>query len=235
MLSVSLTPKVSLFQDFYPQHKPSQDILTKYYKGRYSCPHDGPPAAKSDDVARPRCRCLPSDPCWKRVPWASLNASVHGRLEVSVDEMAPCMKAIGSAECSAALEGSDDEFWLTSRPNGFQHTGLFGVWNISDRLSSYSVRAETEADFQATIAFAAAHNLRLVVKATGHDWYGRSTAAGSLLLWTHLRKEINWHESFVPAGSAEKGVPAVTVDSGVQFSDLVSTKVCTLRRSGSPW
>jgi len=130
------------------------------------------------------------------------------------------MTAIGSAECSAALEGSDDEFWLTSRPNGFQHTGLFGVWNISDRLSSLSVRAETEADFQATIAFAAAHNLRLVVKATGHDWYGRSTAAGSLLLWTHLRKEINWHESFVPAGSAEKGAPAVTVDSGVQFSDL---------------
>jgi hypothetical protein len=52
------------------------------------------------------------------------------------------------------------------------------------------VRAETEADFQATVAFAAANDLRLVVKATGHDWYGRSTAAGSLLLWTHLRKNM---------------------------------------------
>ena len=26
--------------------------------------------------------------------------------------------------------------------------------------------------------------------------YGRSTAAGSLLLWTHLRKNITWHSSF---------------------------------------
>ena len=82
------------------------------------------------------------------------------------------------------------------------------------------MRAVTEQDFTATVAFAAANNLRLVVKATGHDWYGRSTAAGSLLLWTHQRKAITWHEAFVPRGSAEAGVPAVTVESGVQFSDL---------------
>ena len=31
-----------------------------------------------------------------------------------------------------ALEGSDDEFWLAARPNGYQHTGLFNEWNISD-------------------------------------------------------------------------------------------------------
>ena len=37
--------------------------------------------------------------------------------------------------------------------------------------SEYSVLAETEEDFQHTVRFAATHNLRLVVKATGHDWY----------------------------------------------------------------
>ena len=60
----------------------------------------------------------------------------------------------------------------------------------------------------------------LVVKATGHDWYGRSYAPGSLVLWTHKRKQMTWHDAFVPAGSAEAGVPAVTVESGVQFSDM---------------
>ena len=181
---------------------------------------------KSDDNAAaaispwPRCRCLPADPCWEKVDWAALNRSVHGRLEASVDEMQPCMNDINSVSCSHALEGSDDEFWLTSKPNGYQHTGQFGVWNLTNRISSYAVRAETEADFQATVAFAAANDLRLVVKATGHDWYGRSTAGGSLLLWTHLRKEITFTDAFVPTGSTDAGVPAVTVQSGVQFSDL---------------
>ena len=44
----------------------------------------------------PRCRCLPADPCWQKVDWAALNSSVHGRLEVSVDEMRPCMDDINS-------------------------------------------------------------------------------------------------------------------------------------------
>jgi len=40
------------------------------------------------------------------------------------------------------------------------------------------------------------------------------------MLWTHHRKKIAFRTDFVPAGSADAGVPAVTVESGVQFSDL---------------
>ena len=81
--------------------------------------------------------------------------------------------------------------------------------------------AETEGQFQATVKFAHAHNLRLVVKNTGHDWYGRSTGAGSLLLWTHLLKNITFHDGFVAEGcDSSTAVAAVTVGSGVQFSDL---------------
>jgi hypothetical protein len=68
----------------------------------------------------------------------------------------------------------------------------------------------------------------------GHDWYGRSTAAGSLMLWTHLRKHMVWNDAYVPTGcTAEQtdqhytsavtgapGISAVTVGSGVQFYDL---------------
>ena len=165
-----------------------------------------------------KCRCLPTDPCWQRVDWDILNRSIHGRLEVSVDALQPCITNLRSRSCNEALEGSANEFWLNSKPNGFLHTGQFGIWNLSNQISSYVVRAETEEDFQATVIFARTNNLRLVVKATGHDWYGRSTAAGSLLLWTHLRKNTTFHESFVPIGSTAVGVPAVTVQSGVQFS-----------------
>jgi FAD/FMN-containing dehydrogenase len=71
------------------------------------------------------------------------------------------------------------------------------------------------------VKFAHDHNLRLVVKNTGHDWYGRSTAAGSLLLWTHLRKNITFHDGFVAEGcDASTAVDAVRVGSGVQFADL---------------
>jgi hypothetical protein len=52
--------------------------------------------------------------------------------------------------------------------------------------------------------------------------YGRSTAAGSLLLWTHLRKTITWHDDgFIAEGcAAATSTPAVTVQTGVQFADL---------------
>ena len=56
----------------------------------------------------------------------------------------------------------------------------------------------------------------------GNLRYGRSTSAGSLLLWTYLRKEITWHDDgYVAAGcSPDSAVPAVTLQSGVQFADL---------------
>ena len=42
---------------------------------------------------------------------------------------------------------------------------------MSGRQSLFAVEAETEADMVATVSFAAEHNLRLVVKGTGHDWW----------------------------------------------------------------
>jgi hypothetical protein len=97
--------------------------------------------------------------------------SVSGRLHKSKDELAACLPEYGgnikSEACGHALGSTDDEFWLANQPNGYQHTGLFNTWNISTDISEYSVLAETETDFQATVKFAGDHNLRLVVKNTG--------------------------------------------------------------------
>lgn len=137
-----------------------------------------------------------------------------------VDEFQPCLEDIGSKECNASLT-DDTAYWLADQPNGLQNTAHFGsAWNISVDHAAYTVRAETEEDFSATVAFAHKHNLRLVVKNTGHDWYGRNTAGGSLTLWTHNRKNLTWHDSYVAPGCSGEGVPAVSVQSGAQFYEL---------------
>lgn len=66
--------------------------------------------------------------------------------------------------------------------------------------------------------FAAAHNLRVAVKASGHDFLGRSTAKGSLLLWTHHLQNITFTDSFIVGGKNLGS--AMTVGSGVPANTL---------------
>lgn len=54
----------------------------------------------------------------------------------------------------------------------------------------YAVAAVTASDYQATIKFAKQHNIRLVIRNTGHDWLGKSTGAGAIAIWTHHLKDI---------------------------------------------
>ena len=176
--------------------------------------------AASSSAQAPGCRCVPPAPCWVAVPWAELNASVGGRLAATADPLAPCATDSNSAECAAALASSDDEFWLTARPDGYLHTGQFGVWNMSTAQAAFAVLAESEADVQAAVYFAAAHNLRLVVKSTGHDWYGRSTAAGALLVWTHQLNQIAFEPAWVGSCVGQAPVAAAVVGAGVQFQQL---------------
>ena len=66
--------------------------------------------------------------------------------------------------------------------------------------------------------FARIHNLRVSVKASGHDLLGRATAKGSLLLWTRHLQNVTFHDSFKVAGINHGS--AVTVGSGVGLHDL---------------
>lgn len=61
----------------------------------------------------------------------------------------------------------------------------------------YTVEARNAADIVAAVRFAAQHNIRLVVRNTGHDYNGRSTGAGALSVWTHNLKDtdiIDWRD-----------------------------------------
>jgi hypothetical protein len=63
--------------------------------------------------------------------------------------------------------------------------------------------------------------VKLVIKNTGHDYLGRSTAAGALSIWTHFMKDISFDSKFTPSG-CHKSAPehAVTIGAGVQLHEL---------------
>jgi FAD/FMN-containing dehydrogenase len=71
---------------------------------------------------------------------------------------------------------------------------------------------------QAAVKFASAYNLRLAVKASGHDYLGRSTAPNSLLIRTSHFQNIAFTDAFY-VGTQNLG-SAVTVGSGVHLQDL---------------
>lgn len=77
----------------------------------------------------------------------------------------------------------------------------------------YAVKAANVADYQATLAFAAKYNIRLVVRNTGHDYFGKSSGAGSLALWTHFLKDTQVIRSY--RSRAYRG-PAMKLGAGIQ-------------------
>jgi hypothetical protein len=83
----------------------------------------------------------------------------------------------------------------------------------------YSVDASGYQDVQRTVAFAASKNIRFVIRNTGHDYLGRSTGAGSLAIWTHHLKDINFVEKYK---SSDYSGPAFKVGAGVQGFEIMT-------------
>lgn len=84
----------------------------------------------------------------------------------------------------------------------------------------YGVAVESPSDISSVILFATNHNLRLVIKNTGHDYLGRSTAAGALSIWTHKMQNITFSSNFIPKGGEDGVGTTVTIGAGVQLANL---------------
>lgn len=79
---------------------------------------------------------------------------------------------------------------------------------------------ESANDISETIKFASTRNLRLVIKNTGHDFLGRSTARGALSIWTHKMQDISFSDNFKPHGCHHGVGTTVTIGAGVQLAQL---------------
>ncbi|KAE9411617.1 putative isoamyl alcohol oxidase [Gymnopus androsaceus JB14] len=181
------------------------------------------------------CKCFPTDPCWPSdAEWSALNTTLGGLLIATVPLGQPChdpdfnngtceylqdqwrlppihMNSSSSVMAPYFANQSCDPFTAESKPcrlGNYVH---------------YAVEAESAADVVAAIKFAQSHNIRFVIRNTGHDYLGRSTGAGALSVWTHHMKNITfkmWNDKYYQGNAVKMG-------AGVQGFDLLSAATLT--------
>lgn len=181
------------------------------------------------------CRCFPGDACWPSVAeWNAFNQTIGGKLIANVPLASVCH--------NSEFGPYDAEKCSSLRSNWFApetHLGSIGsimapfFTNNScnlflpqdapctlGSLVSFAVNATDVSDFPKTIAFVRKHNIRLVIRNTGHDYNGKSTGAGGLAIWTHHMKsqELVDYQSPSYTGKAVKMGAGVEVVESYRFA-----------------
>ncbi|ROT43662.1 isoamyl alcohol oxidase [Sodiomyces alkalinus F11] len=186
------------------------------------------------------CKCYPGDECWpQQNAWGSLNDTVDGNLHVHIPPEAAChntfegplgtVETYDAQECQHVMQNYADEEWSTGQqalllwkyftnhtctptnnPNEPCTLGYYGV---------YVIEAQTTDHIKASIDFARENNLRLVIRNTGHDFIGRSTGWGALIINTFGFKDVQFIDAWTGAGDYDGG--AVRVGAGIQGRDLL--------------
>ncbi|KAI5309170.1 hypothetical protein KEM55_003886 [Ascosphaera atra] len=80
---------------------------------------------------------------------------------------------------------------------------------------SYVVNVTEPAHITSTLAFARENNIRVVIHNTGHDFFGKSTGAGAIAIWTHHLKDVQVREYNDPVYSGK----ALKLGAGIQARD----------------
>ncbi|KAF2704324.1 FAD-binding domain-containing protein [Pleomassaria siparia CBS 279.74] len=87
-------------------------------------------------------------------------------------------------------------------------------------MPSYVVNVTCAHDVSLAVKFAAAHNLRLRIKNSGHDYAGRSAGKGALSIWTRHLNEAVLIEDFSPEGVHGYSTDVVSAGPGVNVEEL---------------
>ncbi|RAL17614.1 FAD binding domain protein [Aspergillus homomorphus CBS 101889] len=179
------------------------------------------------------CRCFPGDTCWPSTQeWNRFNATVGGKLVATVPAASVChhnstFLPYNAKACEELLAVWDqtathDETSYSPMAPWFANFScdpyLPNTHCTIIPLVQYAVNASSAQDYQATINFAQAHNIRMVIRNTGHDYLGKSTGAGALGLWTHYLKDIEVIHFY---RSKDYSGPAIKVGAGVQVLEAL--------------
>jgi hypothetical protein len=182
--------------------------------------------------------CIPGQACWPTTSdWSSFNQSISGKLRSTIPWAAPCYNSSSSDECQRVSK---------SYGNGNARTSQYGSMEFLDwetcgqsqcflnslrpslpvsgecslgRLSTYHVEAHAADDISKTLNFVRKHGIRVSIKNTGHDYFGRSNAANSLAIWTHNMKDMKYHKTFSPQGCKTRYENIGEVGAGVQAQE----------------
>ncbi|KAL4733970.1 hypothetical protein BDV11DRAFT_175203 [Aspergillus similis] len=194
-------------------------------------------ATSAPNPPRRKCRCLPNDPCWPSAQsWNAFNQSVNGHLVSLRPIGAVCHGGeFNEAECAFAQQNTYNAGWRASQPGALQSTN----WESKSktvldcdlnspreapctqgRIPVYAVLAESVEEVQEAVRFARDRNLRVVVRNTGHNALGQSSAPGSLQINTSLLKRIEPVSDFIPQGTGVSVGQAATLGAGVLALEL---------------
>ncbi len=168
-----------------------------------------------------RRRVRPADAGWPgAAQWNKLGQEVGGNLIRPGSLFAPCQAEPGGAACADLMKNRRNPFFVSDQPSGTESSGWVDAWTPA--ASEYAVGAKSAAHVAAAVSFAREHDLRLVVKGTGHSYLGTSNAPDSLLIWTRAMNQVVVHDAFVPAGCDGRcaPVPAVSAGAGAMWIDL---------------
>ncbi|PQE19415.1 FAD FMN-containing isoamyl alcohol oxidase protein [Rutstroemia sp. NJR-2017a BBW] len=173
------------------------------------------------------CRNFPGDTAFPDASeWNLFNETVGGKLVASVPIAAVCHNDSFEAYNSDACASLQDNWFLPETHLSSSSSAM--AWMFTNNSCnpflpassctlgnyvSYAVNATTANDVREAVIFANLFNIRLVIRATGHDYNGKSTGAGALSVWTHYLKSISLDDSY--ESSAYTG-RAVTIGGGVQ-------------------
>ncbi|TLD37118.1 FAD-binding domain-containing protein [Venturia nashicola] len=180
-----------------------------------------------------QCKVIPGSAQWpSEADWAGLSTAVQGRLLKPSPPASRCHQ--GQANYSPEGCAEVTENWKKSEFHA--NDPISSMWQNYNNYSCmpdaagscsgagypvYVVAAKTGSDVQAAVNFARTKGVRLNIKATGHDYAGRSVQPNSLSIWTHGMKEKKFTNSFVPEG-CKSAIPGtvITVGSGSQWGDV---------------
>ncbi|KAK3375929.1 hypothetical protein B0T24DRAFT_572387 [Lasiosphaeria ovina] len=189
-------------------------------------------AANGDD-AGPRCKSVPGSNSWPSPEtWAAFNASIDGRLIRPIPPGAVCHPAeisYSAADCAAVQSSWFTEALHTEDPvspiwNNWSNDSCLPDPRLPCSAGGYPVfviNSTTAHHVKAGVDFARAHNIRLIVKNSGHDYVGRSSAPSSLSIWVHHMKGITAHDGeFRPQGcNVTIAGHAITAGAGTQMME----------------
>ncbi|KAJ8081679.1 hypothetical protein PM082_007525 [Marasmius tenuissimus] len=175
------------------------------------------------------CRILPSDPSWPAAEvWKAFNQSIDGRLIKTIPIGSPCHDpTYNEAECKYVRDHWHIPSFHEPHPSSvMDYTFLdkgcdpFDPREKPCRIGGYvqyAVNVSTPEHVIKTVNFVKEHNIRFVVKNTGHDYLGRSTAIGAVSVWMHNLQGIDFLPQYE---SSEYSGPAFKVHAGAIGYDL---------------
>ncbi|KAI1427861.1 FAD binding domain-containing protein [Xylaria sp. FL1777] len=154
----------------------------------------------------PECKVYPGTAAWPLdAEWAQLNSTLNGALLKPVPAAAVCYNGPyrNMNQCNFLLRNtSSTRFYINDPltilamwPEGdtcYASASTTGLNCTQGGFPTYVVNVTTVKQIQAAVNFSRNKDLRLVVKNSGHDFFGRSTGFGAVSIWTHWLKQFEF-------------------------------------------